>query len=382
MQTTGSDNCTFNKEHKELGKKDFTKIPNGVNGVEDRMSVVWEKGVEGRIISPQKFVAITSTNAAKIFNLYPRKGRIAVGSDADIVIWNPEETRTISAKTHHQACDFNIFEGMKCHGVPEIVIVRGKVCVENGTVRVAEGQGHFIETPINPPYVYNPLNGKANGDEIDGDENGDGDDKNGAIEQLEIEIPPIEPLSNYLAGPALSITSDTKSVTSYSGRAPRQEGQRNLQSSTFSIRGLLSQLQSYNLKFSIFFSCTKIFVFVSFQQRNWIKTVHVQQSKYEIHLAVNHPDFGEFKLIVRVSSIHSLSYGFEGIFNKTATNKLAEHRLVLKYKTNNKRKKKHIQLKIVNGTRGKSISNSKKKIQNLCCTFPNSSYTLFFANLP
>lgn len=233
LQTTGSDNCTFNKEHKELGKKDFTKIPNGVNGVEDRMSVVWEKGVEGRIISPQKFVAITSTNAAKIFNLYPRKGRIAVGSDADIVIWNPEATRIISAKTHYQACDFNIFEGMKCHGVPEVVIVRGRVCVENGTVRVAEGQGQFIETPTNPPYVYNPLNGKSNDEE----DHENGDDKNGAIEELEIEIPAVEPLTNYLAGPALSITSDAKSVTSYSGRAPRQDGQRNLQNSTFSISG-------------------------------------------------------------------------------------------------------------------------------------------------
>lgn len=237
LQTTGSDNCTFNKEHKELGKKDFTKIPNGVNGVEDRMSVVWEKGVEGRIISPQKFVAITSTNAAKIFNLYPRKGRIAVGSDADIVIWNPEETRTISVKTHHQACDFNIFEGMKCHGVPEIVIVRGRVCVENGTIRVAEGQGQFLETPTNPPYVYNPMNGKSTDDGENGDENGDGEDKNGGIEQLEIEIPTVEPLSKYLAGPALSIISDTKSVTSHSGRAPRQDGQRNLQDSTFSISG-------------------------------------------------------------------------------------------------------------------------------------------------
>lgn len=234
LQTTGSDNCTFNREQKELGKKDFTKIPNGVNGVEDRMSVVWERGVEGRVISPQKFVAITSTNAAKIFNLYPRKGRIAVGSDADIVIWNPDETRVISAKTHHQACDFNIFEGMKCHGIPEIVIVRGRVCVENGTVRVAEGQGQFIETPINPPFVYNPLNGKSNDDEVDEHENGETNGKNGAIEQLEIEIPPIEPLSNYLAGPALSITSDTKSVISTS-RAPRQDGQRNMQDSTFSI---------------------------------------------------------------------------------------------------------------------------------------------------
>lgn len=233
MQTTGSDNCTFNKEHKELGKKDFSKIPNGVNGVEDRMSVVWEKGVEGRVISPTKFVAITSTNAAKIFNLYPRKGRIAVGSDADIVIWNPSTTRIISAKTHHQACDFNIFEGMQCHGVPEIVIVHGRVCVEDGVVRVAEGQGHFIQTPVNPPYIYNPLNGieedKQNGDE---DLNGGTND----IEQLDLEIPPIEPLTNYLAGRAMSISSETRSCTP-SSRAPRIDGQRNLQASTFSVSG-------------------------------------------------------------------------------------------------------------------------------------------------
>ncbi|KAM7362740.1 dihydropyrimidinase-like isoform 2-T4 [Cochliomyia hominivorax] len=161
LQTTGSDNCTFNKEHKNLGKGNFAQIPNGVNGVEDRMSVIWENGVHAGILDPCRFVAITSTNAAKIFNLYPQKGYIGVGSDADIVIWNPNATRKISKDTHHHNCDFNIFEGLICHGVPEIVLVRGRVCVENGEVHVVEGHGRFLTTPVRPPFVYDVMEGKV-----------------------------------------------------------------------------------------------------------------------------------------------------------------------------------------------------------------------------
>ncbi|XP_055716968.1 dihydropyrimidinase isoform X2 [Phlebotomus papatasi] len=235
LQTTGSDNCTFNKEQKELGKGDFTKIPNGVNGVEDRMSVVWEKGVHLGLLDPRRFVAVTSTNAAKIFNLYPKKGRIEVGSDADIVIWNPQATRTISAKTHHQAVDFNVFEGMTCHGVPEVVIVRGKVCVDEGNLRVAEGQGSFVDTPIRPPYVYDALAGKKTEDACNGVKKLD------ITQNLEIEIPDHsndQPLSSrdafMLSGQSMSLPGESVACTP-SGRAPRQEGQRNLQDTTFSI---------------------------------------------------------------------------------------------------------------------------------------------------
>lgn len=144
LACTGTDNCTFCADQKEMGKDNFAKIPNGVNGIEDRMGVIWENGVNAGILTVKDFVRATSTGAAKIFNLYPQKGRIAVGSDADIVIWNPDAKRTISVKTHHHKVDFNVFEGMEITGLNEITISRGEVVCENNELNVTQGRGKFI----------------------------------------------------------------------------------------------------------------------------------------------------------------------------------------------------------------------------------------------
>ena len=155
---TGTDHCTFSSAQKELGKDDFTKIPNGVNGVEERMSLIWTRGVVTGKMDPSRFVAVTSTNAAKIFNIYPKKGCIAVGSDADIVVWDPNLTHTISVTTHHSAVDFNIFEGMNCHGGPEYVIANGRVAVDEGQIKAVQGYGQFVPTPVFAPFVYDAVN--------------------------------------------------------------------------------------------------------------------------------------------------------------------------------------------------------------------------------
>jgi dihydropyrimidinase len=144
LQVVGSDNCTFSKEQKRLGKDSFIKIPNGCNGVEDRLAIVWTKGVTEGWLSPSDFVRVTSTAAAQIFGLYPKKGVIQVGSDADVVVWNGEGERILSAKTHHQAIDFNVFEGMKVTGIPEITICKGKVVWENNVLTCVPGSGKFI----------------------------------------------------------------------------------------------------------------------------------------------------------------------------------------------------------------------------------------------
>jgi dihydropyrimidinase len=155
LQTTATDHCCFCTPQKEAGLDDFRLIPNGTNGIEDRMSVLWEHGVRTGKLTPSEFVAVTSTNAAKIFNVHPRKGIIAVGSDADVVVWDPERSRTISAKTHNQNIDFNIYEGMTVTGVPAITIAQGKVVYEDGELKTVRGAGRYINRPCFPGYWHN-----------------------------------------------------------------------------------------------------------------------------------------------------------------------------------------------------------------------------------
>ncbi len=146
LQVVGTDHCPFcMKEQKELGRDDFTKIPNGGPGVEHRMSLVYNGGVVGGRISVNRFVEITSTAQAKIFGLFPKKGTIAVGSDADIVIFDPDEEMIISAKTHHMRVDYSAYEGMKVRGVTKTVLSRGEVVIDEGKYVGRRGHGSFLK---------------------------------------------------------------------------------------------------------------------------------------------------------------------------------------------------------------------------------------------
>jgi dihydropyrimidinase len=146
LQVVSTDHCPFCfKEQKELGLNDFSKIPNGGPGVEDRMSLVYNGGVVGGKISLNRFVEIVSTSAAKIFGLFPRKGTIAVGSDADIVIFDPDEEKTISAKTHHMNVDYSAYEGMKVRGVTKTVLSRGELVIEEGKYVGKPGHGQYVK---------------------------------------------------------------------------------------------------------------------------------------------------------------------------------------------------------------------------------------------
>ena len=146
LQVVSTDHCPFCfKDQKELGKDDFTKIPNGGPGVEHRMSLIYSGGVAKGRFSVNRFVELVSTTPAKLFGLYPRKGTIAVGSDADMVIFDPEREHTISAATHHMRVDYSMFEGIRVTGMPDVVLSRGRVIIENNAFLGRAGQGQFLK---------------------------------------------------------------------------------------------------------------------------------------------------------------------------------------------------------------------------------------------
>jgi dihydropyrimidinase len=160
LQTIGTDHCPFFYDGtrpilyegreiaipgKELGKDDFTKIPNGLPGIEDRMPVLWTTGVRAGKVTANQFVAYNSTNPAKIFGLYPRKGALLAGSDADIVIWDPEKKVTYGVAHAHQRTDYNLYEGWELTGMPEKVFLRGKLIVDGGQWLGKAGAGQFLK---------------------------------------------------------------------------------------------------------------------------------------------------------------------------------------------------------------------------------------------
>jgi dihydropyrimidinase len=144
LQVVATDHCAFTTKQKEVGLHDFSKIPNGTGGLEDRMPVLWTHGVGTGRLTMNEFVAVTSTNIARILNIYPKKGAIVVGADADLVIWDPEATKTISAATQVSVIDYNVFEGFKLKGLPRITVSRGEIVYENGKVTAKTGRGKFI----------------------------------------------------------------------------------------------------------------------------------------------------------------------------------------------------------------------------------------------
>ncbi|XP_059665414.1 dihydropyrimidinase [Cornus florida] len=151
LQLVGTDHCTFNSTQKAFGIDDFRKIPNGVNGIEERMHLVWDTMVESGQISVTDYVRLTSTESARVFNIYPRKGAILVGSDADIIILNPNSSFDISVSSHHSRSDTNVFEGRKGKGKVEVTIAGGRIVWKNGELKVAPGSGKYIEMP---PFSY------------------------------------------------------------------------------------------------------------------------------------------------------------------------------------------------------------------------------------
>jgi len=145
LSAISSDHSPFRfNGQKTLGADDFTRIPNGAPGIENRLHVVHELGVRGGRLSLQRMVQLLSTAPAQLFGLYPRKGTIAVGSDADMVVFDPDREVVLSASTHHSSVDYNLYEGMRVTGAPDFVLVRGEVVVDGERLAVQPGHGRFV----------------------------------------------------------------------------------------------------------------------------------------------------------------------------------------------------------------------------------------------
>ncbi|WP_372893375.1 dihydropyrimidinase [Rhodosalinus sp.] len=151
LSVVATDHCAFTTDQKRYGVGDFTKIPNGTGGLEDRMPMLWTHGVRTGRLTMQEFVAVTSTNIAKILNVYPRKGAILEGADADIVVWDPDKEKTITVETQQSIIDYNVFEGKHVKGLPRFTLTRGKVAVHDGDMRTEPGHGDFVKRPPNGP---------------------------------------------------------------------------------------------------------------------------------------------------------------------------------------------------------------------------------------
>ena len=145
LQVVATDHCAFTTTQKRFGINDFTKIPNGTGGLEDRMPMLWTHGVATGRITMNEFVAVTSTNIAKILNIYPKKGAVLVGADADLVVWDPKRSKVISAAKQQSAIDYNVFEGKEVTGLPRYTLTRGVVAIEENTIKTREGHGQFVK---------------------------------------------------------------------------------------------------------------------------------------------------------------------------------------------------------------------------------------------
>ena len=151
LQVVATDHCAFTTQQKRNGIGNFAKIPNGTGGLEDRLPVLWTRGVNTGRLTMNEFVAVTSTNIAKILGLYPKKGAILVGADADLVVWDPKRAKTISAATQQSAIDYNVFEGKQVTGLPRYTLTRGKVAIVENEIKTEQGHGKFVpRAPMGP----------------------------------------------------------------------------------------------------------------------------------------------------------------------------------------------------------------------------------------